>query len=236
MKRLRVCMYHKVSEGHKDFLTVDRMQFNEQIEFLSKHYNLISFSDLNSYLQDKKSLPDNALLITFDDGYYDNFTNAYPILKKHNAPFGIFLVSEFIGKEVEHDGVIQKFLGVDELNEMKHLAQYACHSRRHENINNLSETDFTDEIKGCLNQLKALNIDLQPFWAYTYGAYPKKHPEKMQKLIKSFESCDIKAAFRIGNRINNLPLKAPFRIERLDIRGDEGFLKFSFKVRFGKIF
>lgn len=235
MKRLRVCMYHKVSENHRDFLTVDKVQFNEQIEFLSKRYNFISFSDLNSYLEGEKTLPENPLLITFDDGYYDNFTNAYPILKKHKVPFGIFLVSEFVGKEIEHDGIIQKFLGVDELNEMKHLAQYACHSRRHENINDISENNFTEEINVCKSNLKELNLDVQPFWAYTYGAFPKKHPEKMKKLIQAFESCEIKAAFRIGNRINNLPIKSPYRIERIDIRGNDNFIKFSFKVRFGKI-
>lgn len=229
-------MYHKVSDSQKDFLTVDQQQFNKQIEFLCKNYDLISFSDLNAYLQGNKTLPDKPLLITFDDGYYDNFTHAYPILKKHNAPFGIFLISEFIGKEVEHDGIIQRFLSVDELNEMKHLAQYACHSRRHANINDISEINFIDEIAGCLNQLQAHKIDVQPFWAYTYGAFPKKQPEKMQKLIKAFEIFGIKAAFRIGNRINHLPLKAPFKIERLDIRGDEGPLKFRFKVGFGKIF
>jgi hypothetical protein len=72
-------------------------------------------------------------------------------------------------------------------------------------------------------------------WAYTYGAYPKRNKTEFDAIKIAFKNAGISCAFRIGNRINKLPIKDPYKIERIDVRGDESFLRFRLKVGFGKI-
>lgn len=101
---LVILMYHcvlKDGDWQKQYLqpalVVSQQTFDKQMAFLSKHYHLISLKDLVEILQNKQPLPPKCAVITFDDGWRDNYLNAYPILKKYNVPATIFLTTDFIG-------------------------------------------------------------------------------------------------------------------------------------------
>ncbi|MFM6983437.1 MAG: polysaccharide deacetylase family protein [Chitinophagaceae bacterium] len=234
MSQLRVLMYHKVAE-EPDFLTVTPAQFEKQLIIIKSKYTAVRLSEVIEHIQTKKALPKNALLISFDDGYADNYTQAYPLLKQYNLPFCIFLVSDFVGQTTIHDSQSQQFLSIKQLQEMNALAEYACHSTNHQNINDIPVNEWEHEIGKCYDNLKASGLNIQTAWAYTYGAFPKKEASKMALLEKSFQKNGITCSFRIGNRINALPLKKPYSIERLDIRGDQPLWRFRLKLLMGKI-
>jgi peptidoglycan/xylan/chitin deacetylase (PgdA/CDA1 family) len=236
MSKLRVLMYHKVSQNHHDFLTVTQEQLERQLLHLKNTYHFIQLSDLESHLINAKTLPKNSLLITFDDGYMNNYELAYPIFKKLNIPFSIFLVSNYFGKSIEHDGLVQNFLGMKECAEMQDLVQFAYHSSQHQNIMELPENEWAKHIQNCKEFFENQGLKIQNFWAYTYGAYPKKNRDQLKHLTSCFQNNQILGAFRIGNRINTLPIKKPFEMERIDIRGNENFLKFRIKILLGKPF
>lgn len=88
-KKLTVLMYHKVV----------KKSFEKQMLYLKEHYNVVSEQEVVDFYHKKKELPKNSVLITFDDGYLNNYTEAYPILKKYNIPAIIFLTTGFIGKQ-----------------------------------------------------------------------------------------------------------------------------------------
>ncbi len=234
MSQLRVLMYHKVADV-ADFLTVTPVQFEQQLRIIKKNYTPVRLSEVIEHICNKKALPKNAVLISFDDGYEDNFTNAYPLLKQYDIPFCIFLVSGFVGQASTHDGKTQQFLTVDQLTEMSALAEYACHSTQHQNINDIPEQNWDSEIGNCYSELQGSGLSIQAAWAYTYGAFPKKDKAKMAVLEKCFQDAGIHCAFRIGNRINRLPLRMPYCIERLDIRGDQPHWRFKLKLWLGKM-
>lgn len=82
-------MYHYVRDlkasRYPEIKGLTVRQFLEQIEFLSSYGNFISCKDaINAYTGG--SLPENAILLTFDDGYIDHFTNVFPILKNRGIP------------------------------------------------------------------------------------------------------------------------------------------------------
>lgn len=235
MKRLSVFMYHKVGE-QADFLTVTPAQFEQQMQFIRQRFTPIRLSDLMQHLSDQTPLPDNAALITFDDGYDNNYHLAYPVLKKHQMPFVVFLVANYIGKEVAHDQKLQRFMSQQQLQDMHDWAEYGCHSTKHQNIRDIASEAWDTEISNCYQALKQLGIAIQPAWAYTYGAYPKKNPESFAQLKRSFQNAGIRCAFRIGNRINKLPVKNPYAIERIDVRGDQSYWLFKWKAIWGKLF
>jgi peptidoglycan/xylan/chitin deacetylase (PgdA/CDA1 family) len=103
--RLPVCIiwrYHSVTDIKKgDILyatpsiTVSPNEFERQIRYLSKRYNIISLDELVNSIK-CSCVPKNSLVITFDDGYRDNYLYAYPILKKYGATATIYLTANCI--------------------------------------------------------------------------------------------------------------------------------------------
>jgi peptidoglycan/xylan/chitin deacetylase (PgdA/CDA1 family) len=65
--------------------------------YLAAHFSVIDLAALNDFVVHGKPLPPRPLLITFDDGYRDNYVNAYPVLRKHSFPAVIFLLTGRIG-------------------------------------------------------------------------------------------------------------------------------------------
>lgn len=81
-----VLNYHKVDE-QKIALSISPQEFEEQIKYLAKEgYNTITPSEMMNALEYGTPLPEKPIMITFDDGYLDNYTNAYPILKNMDLP------------------------------------------------------------------------------------------------------------------------------------------------------
>jgi peptidoglycan/xylan/chitin deacetylase (PgdA/CDA1 family) len=99
-ERLTVLAYHRIIDYQRpdfaDYLPVvsaTPAMFEQQMAFVRDHFHVISLDDLHRALTAGAPLPDNPLLITFDDGYLDNYTNAYPILKRFGFPAVIFLAT-----------------------------------------------------------------------------------------------------------------------------------------------
>lgn len=235
MNTLRILMYHKVRE-QADFLSVTAPQLRAQLLWLKARYNMVSLSQVVAYLQRGEALPPRAVCITFDDGFMNNYTAAYPIFKELDIPFCIFLVADFVGKTIVFDGEQQSFLSEAELKKMEDMAQYAYHSVEHKSIMDIDENQWADEIMNAKQKLDKLPITMQPIWAYTYGSCPRKNKEQMAFIENIFQNNSFIAAFRIGNRINKHPISNPFLMQRIDIRGNESNLKFKWKVMFGKLF
>ena len=104
--KLTIFCYHDVSNNPSEFskkhdLNVYPKVFDYQINFIDNNFNVISPDDL---LNEK--IPENAALITFDDGFKSYFTNAIPILEKHNSPSIIFLNMAPIKGEIFWSGLI----------------------------------------------------------------------------------------------------------------------------------
>jgi len=95
----RVVAYHRVGNTYEfpsDVPLTAAQDFERQIAHLTRKYRVISLSDLGRTLGAGRSLPEKAAVITFDDGYRDNYLLAYPILKRYGAPATIFLATGHI--------------------------------------------------------------------------------------------------------------------------------------------
>jgi peptidoglycan/xylan/chitin deacetylase (PgdA/CDA1 family) len=103
-KRLTIITYHRVTDGNVfekgaslPFLFTSIGTFEKQLKFVKKWYRVITFEELRQYIA-KKKLPWNCIIITFDDGYEDNYLIAYPILKKKNLKATFFVTTHRIGQ------------------------------------------------------------------------------------------------------------------------------------------
>ena len=96
--QVAIIMYHHVSSENPPWLlgAVKPKHFEREIAYLSKATTIVPLDWLVNQLYQGKNIPSKAVCITFDDGYKDNYTFAYPILQKYNAPATIFLTTGYI--------------------------------------------------------------------------------------------------------------------------------------------
>ena len=93
--KILVLNYHQVLNSHTS-LAVPVSDFEAQMKFLSDSGCItITPDELYAGLRGEVELPPKPVLITFDDGYIDNYTNAFPILKKYNLRATIFIIPSF---------------------------------------------------------------------------------------------------------------------------------------------
>lgn len=98
-----IFMYHRIRQGNeRDGLGEDAVgptpqSFERQVAHLSARYHIVSLDEFIDAAQNGSELPPRSAVITFDDGYRDNYTLAYPILRKYKAPATIFLTTGHIG-------------------------------------------------------------------------------------------------------------------------------------------
>ena len=100
-------MYHSVGIPNPDwiwnFLTIPHQIFEDHLKALRiKHFTSIDLSQLYDYVSTGKSIPPNSIVLTFDDGYLDNWTYAYPLLKKYGFKGTIFVNPEFVDPTEEY--------------------------------------------------------------------------------------------------------------------------------------
>lgn len=82
-----VLLYHRVTNLETDpqLLSVSPFNFDSQIKILKENYNLISIEEFKYSLLNKKKFRNKSVILTFDDGYADNYLDALPILEKYSA-------------------------------------------------------------------------------------------------------------------------------------------------------
>ena len=233
-RKLRVLMYHSVSDnGREDALTVSRTQLEAHFQHLhSNGYHPILLSELIAYYDHNHPLPPKPVLITFDDGFLDNYQVAYPLAEKYRMKINFFVVPAFIISGTYRE---QACMQPGELRQLDpSLVEIGLHSYSHSSYAALTPSGIAADLDRCRASLMAMGLSYQPCLAYPYGAYPRRKGLDQTRLFEMLEEKGVRLAFRIGNRINSLPLRNKFLIQRLDIRGDESFQLFQASLRFGR--
>lgn len=97
-----ILLYHRVTSLPQDpqLLSVSQEHFEQHIQHLIEHYYPVHLTELAQRIEDG-DIPQNTVVVTFDDGYADNFTEAKPILDKYAVPATIFVVSGMIDSTKE---------------------------------------------------------------------------------------------------------------------------------------
>jgi len=231
-------MYHKVSgTGVGDDMTMPVLLLERQFHYLKQEgYTTILMSELLDHVVNKTTLPARPLLITFDDGYADNYTHLYPLLQQYGFKATIFLVAAFVKNAVDRAADTNKeYLCLEEIRSMDPtVVEFGLHSYDHSNYDQLSTLELGYDIRQCKELLQSMDIPFQPCIAFPYGAYPRRDRPRQQSFFNTLQKKQVALAFRIGNRLNRLPFRNPLLIQRLDIKGNMSFEKFIKLIKNGK--
>jgi peptidoglycan/xylan/chitin deacetylase (PgdA/CDA1 family) len=97
--RALILMYHRVGDGAAPatYPPVPVSAFEAQMRYLRRHYRVLPLEDIASLLSTEKPLKEPVAAVTFDDGYRDNYTSAFPVLARYGIPATVFLATGFIG-------------------------------------------------------------------------------------------------------------------------------------------
>mgnify|MGYP000260359306 FL=1 len=162
-----VLNYHKIDNMHIS-LSVKPEDFERQMKYLTEHnFHSITPQELYAALVDGAELPENPVLITFDDGYMDNYTNAYPILKKYGLKATIFVITGFL------DRAQPGYFTWGQAAEMEAsgLINIESHTVTHTSLTDLTEEQVKMELERSKNDIERRLGKQVDFLAYPTGTY-----------------------------------------------------------------
>lgn len=101
-RRAFVLMYHRVLPAGADTFSADSISvrpetFARQMTFLRRHFRVLSIDELAEHLNSGRDLPPRSCVVTFDDGWRDNFEHALPVLRDQQVPAVVFVATNYIG-------------------------------------------------------------------------------------------------------------------------------------------
>ncbi|MGB9878232.1 MAG: polysaccharide deacetylase family protein, partial [bacterium] len=194
-----VLVYHHIYPGLRNlpFLNVSPGDFEKQIKFLlTRNYKIISLSEMIEYFKEKGKPPSRAVVITFDDGFKNNYLYAYPILRKYNLPATIFLTTGFIKGGTKcvsfsptWKKIFQEFpqsalpLSWDEVRVMgKNGIDFGAHTISHPHLLKLSYDEAREEIIQSKKEIEEKIGKEVKYFSYPYGEYNERIIEFVKEV------------------------------------------------------
>lgn len=215
-----VLNYHQVEQKNGNPLTLWPDQFEAQMAYLADEgYTTITIDEMMDALEHGTPLPEKPVIITFDDGYADNYEYAYPILKKYGFKATIFLIYDFTN-------AYPNYLTWEQIDEMKQsgLIRFESHTMTHAN---LAELDSADELRHEIADSHDL-LSEKIGYDMHYIAYPggRVNPE-IEEITRA-------AGYRGGFTVHyglSTPTEGRYQMDRIPIFGANMHTLTRFKLR-----
>ncbi|MCQ9208590.1 MAG: polysaccharide deacetylase family protein [Omnitrophica bacterium] len=173
-----ILMYHHIDENAEaSSLSVSSENFRQQMRFLSRRsYNVISLKDFIEIKEKKLKFPRNTVVITFDDGYEDNYIAAYPLLREYNLPATIFVIVDSLGKK--------GYLSYAQIKEMKSsmIIDIGSHTLEGDYLPGRSKDQLKREIGLSKKKLQAALGKKIDFFCYPLGGFSPR----IQEIVKKY--------------------------------------------------
>ncbi|MEO0144090.1 MAG: polysaccharide deacetylase family protein [candidate division WOR-3 bacterium] len=229
--RIPVLCYHNISRApyfnvKRRSLHTTPLNFYLQMKLLHiLGYKGLSVSDAWDYLMGKKF--GKVVVLTFDDGYYDNFKNALPILKKFNFSATLFVVSDLIGSYnkwyYKEANMIKPLMNEDEIKIwIDSGMEIGSHTRTHPILTNLKEKELEDEIINSKEILeRKFKVEIKHF-CYPYGKYNDLVVSVVKKANYLSAWTLDRGRFKVGDDI--------LRGKRINIPKDANIIRFYIKL------
>ena len=207
-----IIMYHSVLKdiSRSNKYTVTPAVLEEDLKYISTNgYNTITISDLISYVYENKELPEKPIIITFDDGHYNNYGYVYPLLEKYDMKAVISIVGSYTDKfsETDEANLNYSYLRWKDINELITSGRvefqnhtYNLHDNTHERIGAKkkkceSDEDYKKILEEDINKLQnefKENTGYTPTcFTYPFGGISNSSIEIIKELgFKASLSCE----------------------------------------------
>lgn len=218
-----ILVYHEISkQGANSKYAVSKENFEKHMDYIKRHFSAVSLDMILETSEGKPNVTTDAVAITFDDGFKDNFFNAFPVLKKYQLRATIFLISGWIMLKKD-------MLNREEIKLMERDGiDFGSHTVNHQILSSLDINAANDEICRSKAELEDLLKKEMRYFAYPYGK--KRHyTEEVKDKVKQ---AGYKAAFTTENREIDMHCDR-FELGRFCI---QDYPLYAFKTRLSGIF
>ena len=194
--RIVILYYHRV--GPCDVLSQPVTRFRGDMEYLARHYQCLTLRELGRRLQAHQRRTRPIAVVTFDDGYKDNFTNAFPELKACGVPATFFVSTGFIGTDrpFPHD---QRAVAThraqradwpkmtwDDLRQMQAAGmEIGSHTVDHTDMGGVDAAHAADEIRQSLGMLRRELGDGERAFCFPWGRKENVTPAAVEAIRKA---------------------------------------------------
>lgn len=214
-----VLMYHEIedqvdSTKAAQSICVGTSLFEAQLKtLLEAGYTPIHFKHLQDYLEGKGGLPSKPFIVTADDGYLDNYTKAYPILKKYQVPATFFVTSRYVGVTSQHE----HFTWAQALEmEQSGLIDIQSHTHRHTLMNRLNQVEVDYEVEKSFAEIEK-HLGKRDVKVLAYPQF--RHTKQVKQWV---EACgvDLQVTNLAGPLRKNANKTAALDIKRIHVSND----------------
>jgi peptidoglycan/xylan/chitin deacetylase (PgdA/CDA1 family) len=221
-----ILMYHGFGRKHEPInrYVVEQNKFDRQLAILKLlGYKGIRLDDYVCCLREGRLPPDHAVIITIDDGFEECYHLAFPILKRHNLPATIFLISNFMGQEngYEKDTRIARRRLISWENARKiqgDLITFGVHTANHPYLTELSHQEVAREIVEAKQKIEDCLGQQAHLFSYPHGKFDPVVEATVQDE-HFWAACSVDPG-------KNTPGGDLFSLLRIDIRGNHTILQF----------
>lgn len=178
-----VLMYHSIANGESDFITDTPADFERHMHFIKQRGLRTVFASEIPALIKTGDLA-NTVCVTLDDGYRNNYANAFPILKKYGIKATIFLITDLLGKSfTDSRGTTRAILTEAEVREMaaSGLVEFMPHTHTHPDMRTLDDAALDAELASSKETIVRLTGKDPRVFAYPKGKYDSGVVEALQK-------------------------------------------------------
>ena len=197
--------------------------FKAQLDYLAaKGYNTITTSEFINAKQNDLKLPDKTIILTFDDGYEDNYLYMLPILEAHNMKAVVYIIANELGKP--------GYLTVEQVRDMQNRGiEIGCHTANHRPLIGLNKDELSHEIRDSKLYLEYLGINNVFSFSYPNGLY---NDEIISEIKRNHYLTSVTGDPGFNDFSTN-----PYLLQRINIPDPKlGILEFRLRLLKGKIF
>jgi peptidoglycan/xylan/chitin deacetylase (PgdA/CDA1 family) len=175
MSRIPILTYHSI-DSSGSVISTPPEKFRNQMQFLyDASFQIISLKEVVRQIEAGNALPERSVALTFDDGFENFYSEAYPLLKKFGFAASVFLVSGYCEKDNQWGGqpsMIPKLnlLSWEQIREMAgNGIEFGSHTVNHPDLTALSGKEAEEEIINSKSMMEDRIGSKVAFFAYPYG-------------------------------------------------------------------
>ncbi len=171
---LRILTYHRVTDAHPDDrLCVPVRQFEAQMRHLDEDgYCTVSFSDAARWVRQGGPLPQRSIVISFDDGFDDNYQFAATAMARHHFKGIFFIPTQFIEGGVDGHGPDDRPMSWAQIEDLLRQGhEIGSHSVTHRKLTQIPVAELPEEVGGCKRTLEQRLARPIEYFCYPAGYY-----------------------------------------------------------------
>jgi peptidoglycan/xylan/chitin deacetylase (PgdA/CDA1 family) len=245
--KVPILTYHSIDKSGSVISTAPDV-FRRQMRYLSENrYNAVTLHEFISSLSEDNTPFLKTVVLTFDDGFQNFFSEAFPVLEEYGFRATVFLVTDFCGKKNDWAGnppalPPSKILSWEEIKELhKYGIEFGGHTRTHPDLTKIPDSRAEREIVESKAAIENFLGSQAASFAYPFGKFNASVKRTVEKSYKAACSTNL-GKVRSGSdffsleRVDTYYLSNPKVFNRLASQSFDGYMLFRQMMRDFKAF